>query len=109
MKSAHNIIPLVAALLMTSTLLSPRSSPAQAAPIVRPGEVWLDNRGKEIQAHGGGILYFRHTFYWFGEDRSQSNDPEKRYVACYSSTDLVHWKFRNQVLAISNPDRKSVV
>jgi hypothetical protein len=22
----------------------------------------------------------------FGDDRSQSNDPAKRYVACYSST-----------------------
>jgi hypothetical protein len=104
MKLGHYKFPLVAALLMTATLPSPHLSLAQAAPIVRPGEVWLDNRGKEIQAHGGGILYLRHTFYWFGEDRSQSNDPEKRYVACYSSTDLAHWKFRNQVLAISNPE-----
>jgi hypothetical protein len=89
---------------MAATLLSPRLCPAQAASIIRSGEVWLDDRGKEIQAHGGGILYLRHKFYWFGEDRSQSNDPEERYVACYSSTDLVHWKFRNQVLAISNPE-----
>jgi Glycosyl hydrolases family 43 len=104
MKSAPNRIALVVSLLITAALLSPRSSPAQASPVVRPGEVWLDDRGKEIEAHGGGILYLKHTFYLFGEDRSQSNDPTKRYVACYSSTDLVHWKFRNQVLAISNPE-----
>jgi hypothetical protein len=97
-------IRLIASLLMTATLLSLRLSLAQDARIVRPGEVWLDDRGKEIEAHGGGILHLGHTFYWFGEDRSQSNDPEKRYVACYSSTDLVHWKFRRQVLAISNPE-----
>jgi hypothetical protein len=72
--------------------------------IVRPGERWLDNRGQEIQAHGGGIIRLKHTYYWFGEDRSKSNDPDKRYVACYSSTDLVHWTFRNQVLAISDPE-----
>lgn len=94
----------VPALLLAATLLCPRFALSQVAPVVRPGEVWLDDRGMEIQAHGGGILYLRHTYYWFGEDRSQSNDPEKRYVACYSSPDLVHWKFRNQVLAISNPE-----
>ena len=62
--------------------------------VIDPGAVWLDNRGKEIQAHGGGILHQGRTYYWFGEDRSQGNDPDKRYVACYSSTDLAHWRFR---------------
>src|SRR5689334_19573730 len=23
--------------------------------VIKPGEVWLDDRGKQIQAHGGGI------------------------------------------------------
>lgn len=71
---------------------------------IKPGEVWLDNRGKHIQAHGGGIIKLGDTYYWFGEDRSQSNAPDKRYVACYSSKDLVNWKFRNQVVAITDPD-----
>ena len=65
--------------------------------IIKPGNVWLDNRGKQIQAHGGGITYWKGTYYWFGEDRTQSNDPDKRYVGCYSSRDLVHWKFRRQI------------
>ena len=72
--------------------------------LIRPGDRWLDDRGIEIQAHGGGIIHLDNTWYWFGEDRSQTNDPAKRYVACYSSKDLVHWKFRNQVLAISDPE-----
>jgi len=71
---------------------------------IRPGEPWVDNRGQRIQAHGGGITQWKHTYYWFGEDRSQSNNPEMRYVACYSSRDLVHWKFRGQVLALSDPE-----
>jgi hypothetical protein len=75
-----------------------------AKAVVRPGEVWLDNRGKEIQAHGGGILHMGKVYYWFGEDRSQTNDPAKRYVACYSSKDLMRWRFRGQVLAIENPE-----
>ena len=72
--------------------------------LIRPGERWLDDRGIEIQAHGGGIIHLANTWYWFGEDRSQTNDPARRYVACYSSTDLVHWKYRNQVLAIADPE-----
>ena len=72
--------------------------PSIAAPgIIKPGDVWLDNRGQQIQAHGGGITYWKGTYYWFGEDRTQTNDPEKRYVACYSSRDLVHWTFRRQI------------
>src|SRR5258708_8847228 len=71
---------------------------------VRPGEIWPDDRGKHVQAHGGGIIKVGDVYYWFGEDRSEGLDPDKRYVACYSSTDLVHWKFRNQVIALSDPE-----
>jgi hypothetical protein len=30
-------------------------------------------------------------------------DKNKRYVACYSSTDLAHWTFRNRVLQQADP------
>jgi hypothetical protein len=71
---------------------------------IKPGELWPDDRGKHIQAHGGGIIKIGEIYYWFGEDRSKDNDPEKRYVACYSSTDLTHWKFRNQVIKTTDPE-----
>ena len=64
---------------------------------IRPGELWPDDRGQHIQAHGGGILQHHGLYYWFGEDRSQENDRRKRYVACYSSPDLANWTFRGQV------------
>jgi hypothetical protein len=90
---------------MVGVLLLATASALSAAPrIVRPGEPWLDNRGQRIQAHGGGITQWKGAYYWFGEDRTQTNDPEKRYVACYSSRDLAHWKFRRQVLALSDPE-----
>jgi hypothetical protein len=73
-------------------------------PVVRPGGVWLDDHGQQIQAHGGGILHWNGAYYWFGEDRSQTNDAEKRYVACYSSLDLVHWKYRGQAVALADPE-----
>ncbi len=76
-----------------------------AAPqVIRPGAVWLDNRGKQIEAHGGGVIKLGDTFYWFGEDRSRGLDWHKRYVSCYSSTDLAHWTFRNRALKLADPE-----
>jgi hypothetical protein len=49
------------------------------------------------------MLKLGDTWYWFGEDRSQGLDPDRRYVACYSSTDLAHWTFRNQVMKQADP------
>jgi len=77
---------------------------ASAPETIRPGEIWPDDRGQHIQAHGGGIIKLHDTYYWFGEDRARDNDPAKRFVSCYASTDLVHWKFRNQVIKLADPE-----
>ena len=79
--------------------------PVAASGVIRPGGPWVDSRGQRVQAHGGGITAWKGGYYWFGEDRSQDNDPEKRYVACYSSHDLVHWKFRGKALALADPEQ----
>jgi hypothetical protein len=71
---------------------------------IQPGGVWLDDRGRQIQAHGGGIIKVGEAYFWFGEDRSQDNERDRRYVGCYSSQDLAHWKFRNQVLKLADPE-----
>ncbi len=68
---------------------------------IKPGEVWPDDRNEHIQAHGGGIIKQGKVYYWFGEDRRKSNTTNTRYVACYSSKDLVNWKFRGQVFKAS--------
>jgi hypothetical protein len=77
-------------------------STSAPAGTVRSGEVWPDNRGQHIQAHGGGILKLGDTFYWFGEDRSTNNPRGLRCVSCYASTNLTDWTFRNQVLKLTN-------
>ena len=77
---------------------------AHAADSIKPGEVWPDNRGEHIQAHGGGITKAGGLFYWFGEDRGKNNLPDRRYVSCYSSPNLVNWMYRNQVLKLSDPE-----
>jgi len=35
-----------------------------------PGEIWRDTKGKPINAHGGGMLYFDDTYYWYGENKA---------------------------------------
>jgi hypothetical protein len=71
---------------------------------IQPGELWPDDRGQHVQAHGGGIIKYGDTYYWFGEDRTRGLPRDKRYVACYSSTDLAHWTFRHQVVALAPPE-----
>ena len=80
------------------------SSKGNAAETIKPGELWPDDRGEHIQAHGGGITKVGGTFYWFGEDRARNNPRGLRCVSCYSSTNLVQWTHRNQVLKLMNPE-----
>jgi hypothetical protein len=71
---------------------------------IRPAEIWPDNRGQHVQAHGGGIIRVGDLYYWFGEDRSRGLDRAKRYVSCYSSMDLIRWTFRNRVIQLADPE-----
>ena len=57
-----------------------RALSAADLPLIQPGEVWPDDRGQHIQAHGGGILQMGKVYYWFGEDRSMMNARTNRYV-----------------------------
>ena len=70
----------------------------------RPGEVWPDADGNHIQAHGGGIIKIKKTYYWYGEQRGKDLDPAYRYVSCYSSRDLLNWKFVGNALKMLPPD-----
>lgn len=69
-----------------------------------PGELWLDNNGVHINAHGGGILYDAHTekYYWFGEHKTEGKEGNLANVGvrCYSSNDLYNWKDEGVALAV---------
>ncbi|HLG76858.1 MAG TPA: glycoside hydrolase family 43 protein [Ktedonobacteraceae bacterium] len=74
----------------------------------RPGEIWYDTEGNSIQAHGGGVLYQRGTYYWFGENRAIPAGAGERVnvvgVSCYSSSDFVHWQNEGLVLPAVQDD-----
>ena len=79
-------------------------SPGSGPQRIVPGAIWPDDRGQHVQAHGGGIIKLGDTYYWFGEQRARGLDRKLRYVSCYSSKDLAHWSFRNNVIKTANPD-----
>ena len=72
---------------------------------IRPGEIWPDDQGNHINAHGGGILVHGNTFYWFGEHKGEHGSDARVGVNCYSSKDLVNWKYEGVALAVEeDPD-----
>ncbi len=75
-----------------------------------PGQIWHDTAGQPINAHGGGILFHKGIYYWYGEAKSGRTflpDCNKSWggtrvdvtgVSCYSSTNLYNWKNEGLVL-----------
>ncbi|MFD2744679.1 MULTISPECIES: family 16 glycosylhydrolase [Sphingobacterium] len=63
-----------------------------------PGELWLDQNGEHINAHGGGVLYHDGIYYWYGEKRG---GKESQGVTVYSSQDLYSWKAEGLALKTS--------
>lgn len=84
--------------------MTPASSLPAAHRLIEPGVLWLDDRGRHIQAHGGAVIRHGDAWYWFGEDRSVENAPAQRCVSCYTSRDLVSWTFCKQVLRLTDPE-----
>lgn len=70
---------------------------------------WKDTSGNNIYSQGGGVFKFGDTYYWYGvhyngADTYAANPTKKvddtsfKSITCYSSKDLVNWKFENDVL-----------
>jgi len=91
-------------ILIFSVLIASYSASSQNSTLIKPGEIWPDAEGKHINAHGGGILLFNGTYYWFGESRLPrgETDRTKYGVGCYSSKDLVTWKNEGLALRVIN-------
>lgn len=75
----------------------------------KPKEVWNDNQGNPINAHGGGIMYHEGKYYWYGEYKAgetilpewatwECYRTDVTGVSCYSSKDLLNWDFEGIVL-----------
>ena len=68
---------LVLLFLLPVLIVTTTAAPAKA-PAFEPGAVWLDTDGRPIQAHGGGMLFDRGVYYWFGENKDAPNTDRRR-------------------------------
>lgn len=77
----------------------------------KPGEIWPDNNGVHINAHGGGILKVNDTFYWYGEHKTEGKAGNKAMVGvhCYSSKDLYNWTDEGIALAVLQDPKSEIV
>lgn len=84
----------------------------------KPGEIWHDTDGNPINAHGGGMLFHNGVYYWYGEIKSgkTSRVPDANWenyrvkaggVSCYSSKDLLNWKYEGVAMPSEKKDTTS--
>jgi hypothetical protein len=100
-------------ILAISSVMSLRAQ--QTKHRITPGQIWKDESNEIINAHGGGILFYNNTYYWFGEVKKGrtwlvpgANWEDYRVdaggISCYSSKDLLHWKYESLALASEKQD-----
>lgn len=65
------------------------------------GVPWFDDNGNPVNAHGACILQEDGRYYLFGEWKSDGSNSFPGF-SCYSSDDLVNWKFENVVLGVQS-------
>ncbi|MDE7379101.1 MAG: glycoside hydrolase family 43 protein [Paraprevotella sp.] len=78
--------------------------PVSAQDVFRPGQKWPDEAGRHINAHGGCLLHYGDTYYWYGENRPFRGFTTEVGVQVYSSSDLLHWKDEGVALAVSDEE-----
>jgi hypothetical protein len=94
--------------------------PAEAGNTIVNDSFWKDDQGTPIYSQGGGVYKFGSTWYWYGVHyagaETYAATPGKpntdwRFVSvtCYSSKDLVNWKFEGDVLDSNTTGMKGTV
>ncbi len=100
-------------LLLLCTTISQKIS-AQSLTI-KNDAFWYSKEGLPVNSQGGGVFKFfdsvtkEKKYFWYGVHYKEAdlyrNDPTRIYdncsfesVTCYSSSDLVNWKFEGDVL-----------
>ncbi len=74
---------------------------ATAENIVRNGVPWFDTDGNIVNAHGACIVEDGGKYWLFGEYKSDESNAFPGF-GCYSSPDLVNWKFERVVLPVQS-------
>ena len=83
------------AIIATITMAAQTADPFLTS--IVNGVPWTDDHGKPVNAHGACIVEENGKYYLFGEWKSDTTNAFPGF-ACYSSTDLVNWKFERVAL-----------
>lgn len=70
--------------------------------VIINGVPWFDEQGNIFNSHGSCIVEDSGRYWMFGEYKSDTTNAFPGF-GCYSSADLVHWRFERVVLPIQ-PD-----
>jgi beta-xylosidase len=86
----------------------------------KQGEVWRDEGGNPINAHGAGILRYQNQYFLYGEIKKGKTTlvPGQSWsdyrvpaggVSCYSSYDLRHWTYKGVALVPNGKDSADIL
>ncbi|GAE83759.1 family 43 glycosylhydrolase [Bacteroides reticulotermitis] len=102
MKNALYLFTLLLLLSFLNTGLLEAQNTANRYEAIYSGISWFDQNNKEVNAHGACILKEGDRYYLFGEYHTDTSNAFIGF-SCYSSTDLMNWRFENMVLKVQ-PD-----
>ncbi|VGO11976.1 hypothetical protein PDESU_00524 [Pontiella desulfatans] len=96
--------------LIVLTLFAGSFAAEHAYASIASGEIWRDDRGVHINAHGGGILRHKNTYYWFGEHKIEGKAGNRAHVGVhvYSSKNLQDWSDCGIALNVSNDPKSEI-
>lgn len=91
---------------LSTLLLSCAVKSTDETMLFHPSKLWLDDNDIHINAHGGGVLIYNDTYYWFGQHMTEGEAGNRANVGvhCYSSKNLVEWKDEGIALAVVEDD-----
>jgi len=105
------LVSLVAALVLA--LFSDFQHVYASSGVIQNDVFWKDTTGNPIYSQGGHVLKEGNTYYWYGvkyngavtyynSPTGKNSDSSFNAVTCYSSTDLVNWTYRGDVLTAAS-------
>ena len=109
MKRFRHFIIAIAALAFGGALIRANGA------VINNDAFFKDTSGNPIYAQGGGVFRFGGTWYWYGvkyngavtyynnPSAGKNSDTSFNAFTCYSSTNLVDWKFENNVMTSASP------
>jgi beta-xylosidase len=104
-------IPTLLLLVPFATLNSAETkAPEKPRSQFLPDQIWPDDHGTQINAHGGGVMFHEGVYYWFGQHMIAGKAGNSAHVGvhCYSSTDLYNWKDEGVALKVSDDPESEI-